>query len=555
MRKQRWAMLTAGALVAAGSLALAPAASTSAAPQHFKRSEDPRLGNGLGRTGPAGSHPERAQEERARSAQRPDAASAITDAQGRVMVDLTPQQGVDRAAFRANAESLGLKVKAVDADHGTLEGYVPLGSVKQLASLKGTGTIAQAVRPHTMVGAATSQGVALERADKVQQAGHRRQGHHHRRDLRLLRHRELRRPRQQAQGPRQAGHQVRRPARARATRRTPSRSRCSRTGPTRTSTRTRAGRCCRSSTTSRRPRSSASPPPTTARSASPTTSARWPPRPGRARPTSSSTTSSTSTSRSSATASVGDAVDDVTAQGVQYFSAAGNQGIQQTWDSPVRLIPAAQGIKGTNLDFSDVDPTLYNGGLQDMNPGAGTDVAQDLLVGAVRHRRRPVGRPVRPRRDQARSLALQREGHADRRGSGEELQGHRTRVDGGQAGAGDAPTVSRPATSTSSSSITDPDGNVVADEIDNDTSPEIYAATIKKAGTYTVTVGGFAGETGPFTLDVSPIVTPSKTTTDFNLLFFSEDGEFLGATDRGEPAHRASERDRSTSRARARCRW
>ena len=75
---------------------------------------------------------------------------------------------------------------------------------------------------------------------------------------------------------------------------------------------------------------------------------------------------------------VGDAVDDVTAQGVQYFSAAGNQGIQQTWDSPVRLIPAAHGLKGTNLDFSDVDPTLYNGGLQDMNPGAGTDVAQTL---------------------------------------------------------------------------------------------------------------------------------------------------------------------------------
>ncbi len=84
-------------------------------------------------------------------------------------------------------------------------------------------------------------------------------------------------------------------------------------------------------------------------------------------------------------------------------------------------------------------------------------------------------------------------------------------------------------------SITDPDGNVVADEIDNDISPEIYAATIKKAGTYTVTVAGFAGETGPFTLDVSPIVTPSKTTTDFNLLFFSEDGEFLGATTEENP--------------------
>ncbi len=301
MRKQRWAMLTAGALVAAGSLALAPAASTSAAPKHFKRSEDPRLGNGLGRTVQQ-AHSPSVRKKSGPGPKTDQTGSAITDAQGRVMVDLTPQQGVDRAAFRANAESLGLKVKAVDADHGTLEGYVPLGSVKQLASLKGTGTIAQAVRPHTLVGAATSQGVALERADKVQQAGIDGKGitigvisdSYDIANYDALGNKLKVHAKQDIKSGDLPGT---------GNKAYPQPVRCSRTGPTRTSTRTRAGRCCRSSTTSRRPRSSASPPPTTARSASPTTSARWPPRQGRARPMSSSTTSSTSTSRSSATAS------------------------------------------------------------------------------------------------------------------------------------------------------------------------------------------------------------------------------------------------------------
>ena len=66
-----------------------------------------------------------------------------------------------------------------------------------------------------------------------------------------------------------------------------------------------------------------------------------------------------------------DAIDDVAAKGVHYFTSAGNDGEDQSWNSTVRLIPAKQGLKGTNLDFSDVDPALYDGGLQDMNPGSG----------------------------------------------------------------------------------------------------------------------------------------------------------------------------------------
>jgi hypothetical protein len=525
MRKQRWAVLTAGSLVAAGSLALAPLASTSAAPKHFKSSEDPRLGNGLGRLVDKGRTP----GVRKQGSLRTDQSSlAITDNQGRVMVDLTPQQGVDRAAFRANAEARGLTVKAVDAEHGTLEGFVPLSDVKQLASLKGTGTIAQAVRPHTMVGAATSQGVALERADKVQQAGVDGKGItigvisdsydianfdafgdklkvHAKQDIKSgdlpgVGNKAYPQPvdvleegfdpdldTDEGRAMLQIVHDI-----------APAAKLCFATaddGQVGFANNIRA------------------------------------------------LASKSGSCKADVIVDdidyldepffsdgvVGDAVDDVTAQGVQYFSAAGNEGIQQTWDSPVRLIPAAQGLKGTNLDFSGVDPTLYNGGLQDMNPGSGTDVAQNLLIGA--------GGSVDVQWDDPFDLDGIKLGPSMYSAKGTltdaapeqsfqvtapaSLVGKQMQVTADGVPSGDVDLVL---------SVTDPDGNVVADSIDNTTSPEIYAATVKKAGTYTITVSGFAGETGPFTLDVSPIVTPSKTTTDFNLLFFGEDGEFLGAT-------------------------
>ena len=63
-------------------------------------------------------------------------------------------------------------VRNVDAQHGTLEGFVPLSAVAtSLAALKGTGTLAQAIRPETRVGKATSQGVVQQRVDKVQAKG------------------------------------------------------------------------------------------------------------------------------------------------------------------------------------------------------------------------------------------------------------------------------------------------------------------------------------------------------------------------------------------------
>ena len=65
--------------------------------------------------------------------------------------------------------------------------------------------------------------------------------------------------------------------------------------------------------------------------------------------------------------------------------------------------------------------------------------------------------------------------------------------------------------------------------IDTGASPEVLPYTIEEAGDYTINVAGFGGATGDFTVDVSEILAPSTTTTDFNVLLFTTDGDYLGA--------------------------
>ena len=93
--------------------------------------------------------------------------------------------------------------------------------------------------------------------------------------------------------------------------------------------------------------------------------------------------------------------------------------------------------------------------------------------------------------------------------------------------------------------VTAPDGTVLG-EVDTGASPEVFVTTLKQAGPYKITVSGFEGATGDFTVDVRPVVSPSKVTTDFNLLLFDAEGAFIGAiadqntlSGRPDRAHRA----------------
>ena len=115
-----------GALALTGATALAPPPATStsisAAPQVRRVDRgyaDGALGNGLGRLLRQAKNPGSA---RSHGLKIDQAALAIRDPQGRVLVDLTPAPGANRVAFRRQAQAAGMSVRAVDRRRGTLEG-------------------------------------------------------------------------------------------------------------------------------------------------------------------------------------------------------------------------------------------------------------------------------------------------------------------------------------------------------------------------------------------------------------------------------------------------
>jgi Subtilase family len=231
---------------------------------------------------------------------------------------------------------------------------------------------------------------------------------------------------------------------------------------------------------------------------------------------------------------IADAVDDVAAQGVSYFSSAGNEGDNNAWQSRVHLIPVNKGIKGTNLDFTDVPPELVSGGLQDMNPGPGVDVAQSLSLAEdggifdlqwddpVDANGAQLGDPIYTATgeltDAQPEQSFEFTPTADQ--IGEQVQ---FRTDAIPSGTTDLILT-----------VTAPDGTNLG-TIDTGSSPESLVTTLNQAGAYTITIDGFGGDTGDFTIDVRPVLSPSKVTTDFNLLIFGPDGTYLGAVADNNP--------------------
>ena len=77
------------------------------------------------------------------------------------------------------------------------------------------------------------------------------------------------------------------------------------------------------------------------------------------------------------------AVDDVAAQGVSYFSSAGNRPATQGYYSDYRFVPNdGSATDGTNINLAGVPPELYAGGFHNFNPAPGQkDIAQSVLIG------------------------------------------------------------------------------------------------------------------------------------------------------------------------------
>ncbi len=409
MSRRKILAAATAAIAVAGLAQVAPATGADRTPRQLSGVEASEkyvgssLGNGLGRllaqSGTLG-----ARAKIGGSGLVVDQAStAIFDSAGRVMVDLTPRAGVDRVAFRRQATALGLVITATDRGLGTLEGYTPLSAVTDLAGLADTGTIAQVVRPHTYAGDVTSQGVAFQRVDKLLAKGingagitigvlsdsydtatYDRDGNpltdHAADDVASGDLPGVGNPQNsqpvvviedgsdpdydtdEGRGMLQIVHDL-----------APEAKLCfasSSDGLVGFANNVRAladtsGPCAADVIVDDIGYGDESP---------------------------------------FSDNVISDAVNDVTADGVVYLSAAGNAGDHQAWAAPVHLISKAKGVKGTHLDFSHVDPDLYAGGLEDMDGGPGVDIAQTIAHGPRgRHGSPPpVERPVRPRRCRAR---------------------------------------------------------------------------------------------------------------------------------------------------------
>jgi hypothetical protein len=521
------AVITGLALVAASTPAAIAANRTAATPRAGSTTStskvvNPVLGNGLGRlVAQSGTSARRSSGPALRIDQN---ALAIRDSRGRVLVHLTPRANVADAPFRAQAEAAGLEVSSVDPATGTLEGFVAVSAVSALARLSGTGTIAQALRPVADVGSVTSQGVPFQRIDRVHKAGVDGAGItigalsdsydtatttvagdpltiHAADDVASGDLPGPGNPRNsqpvvviedipdggadEGRAMLQIAHDVAPGAKlCFATAFTGSlgfadniRRLADPSGPC------KADVIVDDVTYLDEPMFSEGP--------------------------------------------IGDAADDVAARGVSYFSSAGNNGDKGAWQSKIRLIPAAQALGSTNLDFTDVDPALYDGGLQDMNPGPGTDVAQTLSLDEG-------GGTIDLQWDDPFDIDGATYGDPIFTGGGEITEADPEPVveftpTAGQVGqlvefrADGIPSGSTDLILT----VLDPDGNLVG-SIDTGSSPETLATTLLD-GTYTVIVSGFDGDTGDFTLVVRPITSPSKVTSDFNLLLFGPDGTYYGA--------------------------
>jgi len=97
----------------------------------------------------------------------------LRDEQSRVLVNVWLDGGRSMAAVRQSLTALGAQVHAELPNHrkGVLSAYVPVERAAEAARIEGVRSVTLEHRPHLRVGAATSQGVATVHADKLNAKG------------------------------------------------------------------------------------------------------------------------------------------------------------------------------------------------------------------------------------------------------------------------------------------------------------------------------------------------------------------------------------------------
>jgi len=226
---------------------------------------------------------------------------------------------------------------------------------------------------------------------------------------------------------------------------------------------------------------------------------------------------------------VAQAVDDVAAAGISHFSSAGNRSGSESYDSPVRIVPGrAQSWANTNLDFSGVDPALYAGGFHDFDGGPRKDIAQTIQSDDGSLIVFQWNEPFDPQPPTVVRVIAEGTGTVPEGGdtvvtfNGEAGQIVEIFVDGDESGPG----IANPDVTFA---LFDPDGNFIQ-FVDNTTNPESLTLELPATGTYFLLVDSFTEDQfGDFLYRVSEVEVAEQVLSDYNLLFFLEDGTFIGA--------------------------
>jgi hypothetical protein len=237
---------------------------------------------------------------------------------------------------------------------------------------------------------------------------------------------------------------------------------------------------------------------------------------------------------------VAQAVDEVAAAGVSYFSSAGNRPATQAYDSKTRIVPGSSASwESTNLDFSGVDPALYAGGFHDFAGGRDVDIAQTVNFnnGATMVFQwnepydpvppTPVGSPIA-----AGVSTVPPGGTSTFSFPGTAGQVVEIFIDEDDSTTG----VPNPDLQFT---LLDPNGAAIQ-SVDTGTNPESLVLELPLNGTYTVVVDSFlATQFGDYLYRVQPVEVVEQVLSDYNLLFFLPDGTFFAA---------AAEQNRFTNR-------
>ncbi|MBS0661174.1 MAG: S8 family serine peptidase [Verrucomicrobia bacterium] len=223
---------------------------------------------------------------------------------------------------------------------------------------------------------------------------------------------------------------------------------------------------------------------------------------------------------------VAQAVDEVVGRGVSYFTSASNVSPTSGYFDDARLWrTSVTPLAGTNLDFSTVPPALYAGGLHDFIGAGGDDYVQVIRKTSStasisfqwdEFQDDSLGNLISP------SLVAQTETIP----AGRAISFTQTLVAGRQYVVATRKTTDASVLDTRVI-VRDAAGNdVISQDTDLD---ETAVFTAPAAGSYSILIASVDNTTGPCDVFIFETDKTQTVFTDYNLLFFSATGAYLGS--------------------------